>query len=161
MKKNKRHVSSRCRVLYRLSNIYKFFLLETFISFFITILLKFFKKILNRRLFHSVQSSLIYFVWDFQKGSRSKSVANSVNLCRILIASSTSFRDDGDNGSLGTSSSSLLPCSSVLTSCEGIRQNQRAHLHLGFQGLSPSLASRLSSTLTRLQHCRPHHPPSL
>ena len=45
--KNKRDVSSRCRVLYRLSNIYKFFLLETFISFFITILLKFFKKILK------------------------------------------------------------------------------------------------------------------
>ena len=67
-------------VILRKSNIYKIFLSETFISFSITILLKFreiwqseycsycfFKKITNRRLFLSVQSSLIYFIWDFQK----------------------------------------------------------------------------------------------
>ena len=42
---------------------------------------------------------------------------NSVNLCRISITSSTSFRDGGDMGSLGTLFSSLLPCSSVSTGC--------------------------------------------
>ena len=35
------------------------------------------------------------------------------------MASSTSFRDGGDMGSSGTSSSSLLPSSTVSTSCGG------------------------------------------
>ena len=73
-----------------------------------------FKKVANRGLFHSVQSSLIYFLSDFQN----KSVVNSVNLIRVSIASSTSFCDGGDMGSLGTSSLSLMPPSTVSTGCE-------------------------------------------
>ena len=42
---------------------------------------------------------------------------NSANLFRISIASSTSFRDGGDVGSSGTSSSLLLPSSTVSTGC--------------------------------------------
>ena len=119
-------VSSRCRVLYRLrkSNIYKIFFSETFISFSITIFLKcenlrniriricsyyFFKKSLIEDCFIlSKILWLILFETFRSKGSRSKSVVNSVNLFRISIASST-FRDGEDMGSSGTSSSSLLP----------------------------------------------------
>ena len=65
-------------------------------------------------MFHSAQSSLIDFVWDFRsKGSRSKSVVKIVNLFRISIASSTLFRDGGNIGSSGTLPSSLLPSLTV------------------------------------------------
>ena len=133
LKKVSRDVFSRCRVLYRLrkSNIYKIFLSETFVSFSVTIVLKlteiweleycsycFFKKITNRRLFHSAQSSLIYLFETFRsKVSRSKSVVNRVNLFRISIASSTSFRDSGHMGLLGILSLSLLPSPTVSTGC--------------------------------------------
>ena len=134
LKKINKAVSSRCRVLYRLrkSNIYKFYLSETFISFSITILLKFteiwkseycfLKKSLIEDRF--ILSSLFWFIlfetfWS--KGSRSKSFVNSANLLRILIASSTSFRDGGDMGSSGISSLSLLPPSTVSTGVESIR----------------------------------------
>ena len=153
--KKKADVSSQCRVLYRLRkrNMHEFFLSETFISFSITILLKFaeiweseyfsycfLKKITNRRLFQTFRS----------KGS----VVNSVNLFRISIPSSTSFLDGGGMGLSGTSSSSLLPISNGLNRLwkvfvnsfvnkqwskfvgRYLYQNQRAHLHLGFQELS-------------------------
>ena len=80
----------------------------------IRIPLLFFKKSTDRRLFHSAQSSLIEFVWGFRgKESRSKSVVKSVNLFRISIASSTLFRDGGNIGSSGISSSSRLLSSTV------------------------------------------------
>ena len=159
-------VSSRCRVLYRLrkSNIYK-------ISFSITIFLKcenlrniriricsyyFFKKSLIEDCF--ILSKILWFILfeTFRsKGSRSKSVVNSVNLFRISIASSNFFCDFfGDMGLSGTPSSSLLPSSTVSIGCGRfsvqfrqqtmaeirwwlpLYQNQRAHLHLDFQELS-------------------------
>ena len=126
-------VSSRCRVLYRLRkrNIYKSFLSETFISFTITIFLKFaeiweseycsycfLKKSLIEDCF--ILSSLLWFILfeTFRsRESRSKFVVNSINLFRISIASSTSFRNGGDMGLSGTWFWSLLPSSMVSTGC--------------------------------------------
>ena len=112
-------------------NIYKFFLSETFISFTITILLKFtvfweseycsyrfLKKSLIEDCF--ILSSLLWFILfeTFRsKVSRSKFVVNSVNLFSISIASSISFRNGGDAGLSETWSWSLLPSSTVSTGC--------------------------------------------
>ena len=112
-------------------------------------------------MFHSAQSSLIDFVWDFRsKGSRPESVVNSVNLFRVSIASSTLFCDGGDMGSSGTSSSSLLPSSTVSIGCGrfslqfrqqamveirwrlSLYQNQRAHQHHRFSGAKSALPSQ-------------------
>ena len=129
-KKKTGNVSSRCRVLDRLRkrNIYKLFLLETCISFAITILLRFteiweleycsycfFKEITNRRLFIFCPVFFDLFCLRLfrSKGSRSKFILNSVNLFRISVASSISFRNGGDTCSSGTWSWSLLPSSTV------------------------------------------------
>ena len=114
-----------------------------------------FKKITNRRLFHSAQPILIILFETFRgKGSRSKSVVNSVNLFRNSIASSTSFR----NGVIWVRQE--LHPGQLVTIFKGFNrlwkvfvnnfinrqwsrfvgrylyQNQRAHAHLGFQELS-------------------------
>ena len=112
-------------------NIYKFFLSETFISFSVTILLKFteiweseycsycfLKKSLIEDCF--ILSNLLWFILleTFRsKGSRSKFVVNIVNLFRISIALSASFCDGGDMELSGSSSLSMLPSSMVSTGC--------------------------------------------
>ena len=60
---------------------------------------------------------LILLKTFWRKGFNSESVVNSVNLLRILIAPSTSFRDGGEIGSSVTSSSSLLIFSTVSAGC--------------------------------------------
>ena len=115
----------------RKSNIYKFFLSETFISFSITILLKFTeiweseycsycflkKSLIEDCFILSNLLWLIFFETFRSKGSRSKSVVNSVNLFRISNALLTSFFDGGDMGSWGTSFTSLLPSWTVSIGC--------------------------------------------
>ena len=60
---------------------------------------------------------LILLETFWRRGSNSESVVNSVNLLRISIAPSTSFRDGGEMGSWRTSSSSLLIFSTVPAVC--------------------------------------------
>ena len=60
---------------------------------------------------------LILLETFWRRGSNSESVVNSVNLLRISIAPSTSFRDGGEMSSWRTSSSSLLIFSTVPAVC--------------------------------------------
>ena len=114
-----------------LHDTYKFLLSETFISFSITILLNF-TEIWESEYWSYcfLKKSLIedcFILWNLlwfilfeifrSKGSRFKSLVKSVNLFRISIASSTSFRDGGDKCSSITSFSSLLPSSTVSAGC--------------------------------------------
>ena len=108
------------------------------------------------------------------KGSRSKSVVNSVNLFKISIASLISIRDGGDMGSSGTTSSSLLTpwtvstISLTISSTDNGRDslvatslsNSTSSSGSRFSGVKSGLASRrlFRSNSNLSPH---HHPPSL
>ena len=105
------------------------------------------------------------------KGSRSKSVVNSVNLIQDLV----SFLDGGDMGSSGTSSSSLLTSWTVSTIPLTVSSTDNGRDSLvatslskstsssgsKFSGVKSGLASRswFRSNSNLLQHCRSHHHP--
>ena len=89
-----------------------------------------------------ILSSLLFLFDTFRsKGSRSKSVVNSVNLCQFLQQTMVDIRW------------SLSISLSKSTSPSAFR----------FSGATSGLALRswFKSTLTRLQHCHLYHPPSL
>ena len=100
-----------------------------------------------------ILSSLLWLILletFWRRGSNSESLANSVNLLRISIAPSTSFRDGGELGTSGASSLPLLIFSTVSAGCgryffnyfinwlPHLCQNQRVHQRQGFR--EPSLA---------------------